>query len=101
MAHWRFWLILPPPRRNAFIECGSGKGAGTDDEVGRHEFLAAMERFAGLRVHGAGAGEHLSWANQTNQCVGDQGTLEFMDAEAGKYPLRFYRLIMLVPPDSP
>jgi hypothetical protein len=43
----------------------------------------------------------VSWANLTNLIVGANGTLDFIDADAGKYPSRFYRLMLPVPPGSP
>jgi hypothetical protein len=41
------------------------------------------------------------WANVTNLVLSANGILEFIDADAAKYPSRFYRLTMPVPPGSP
>jgi hypothetical protein len=43
----------------------------------------------------------LDWANVTNLVLSANGILEFIDADAAKYPSRFYRLTMPVPPGSP
>jgi hypothetical protein len=41
------------------------------------------------------------WANVTNLVLCANGILEFIDADAAKYPSRFYRLSMPVPPGGP
>jgi len=43
----------------------------------------------------------VSWVNLTNLCVGANGLMEFTDADAGKYPARFYRLMRPAPPAQP
>jgi len=37
----------------------------------------------------------------TNLCVGANGLMEFTDADAGKYPARFYRLMRPALPAQP
>ena len=98
---------------------GVARPQGTASDIGAYEFAEAFPKLVRMTVHPRvnsclqwsgspgcacivqASTNCVSWLNLTNLCVGANGLMEFTDADAGKYPSRFYRLMLPAPPRSP